>query len=262
MTADPTSSENELAAVRQVDPLQPLRWLAAGWRDFRHTPGASGLHGLAVAIGGAVILAVTLHYWMLLPGAFSGFVLVGPVLATGLYELSRLHGLSRPAGFADVVAAWRRGTRPLVLMGLLLGVAGTAWVLVSGVLFALFVHHPIRDFVEFVRYAVLAQGGHTFLLWIVLGGLGAALVFAVTAVSPPLLLERELGLKQAMLVSARAVGDNPVAMGVWATIIMVATALSIATAFAGFVVTIPVLGHATWHAYRDLIDARRLPLRH
>src|SRR4029077_17388679 len=99
------------------------------------------------------------------------------------------------------------------------------------------------------------------LLWLVLGGLGAAVVFAATAVSPPLLLGRIIDLRAALLTSVRAVGDNPGSMALWATIIMIAVALSMATAMLGFIVTIPVIGHATWHAYRDLVDASSLPLR-
>jgi uncharacterized membrane protein len=248
--------------VRAVATLRPLHWLALGWRDFTATPVASGAHGVLVTLGGFAILALALRVLPLLPGAFSGFVLIGPILATGLYEISRRRGLGERPTFADAMAAWRRGTRPLVWLGLLLLAAATAWVLASSLLFGVFVHQRIDTPVAFLRYAVVEQGPLAFLLWVVLGGLGSALVFALTAVSPPLLLEREIALRPALLASARAVGDNPMAMAVWAAIIMVATALSIATALVGFVVAIPVIGHATWHAYRDLIDADCLPLRH
>lgn len=248
--------------VRHVPASRPLQWLALGWRDFLRAPVASGAHGLLVAVGGIAILALALRFLPLLPGAFSGFVLIGPVLATGLYEISRRQGRGERPTLAHVAGAWRRGTRPLVWLGLLLLAAGTAWVLVSSLLFGLFVHQSIDGPVAFLRYAVVQQGWLPFLLWIILGGLGSALVFALTAVSPPLLLERDVPLRPALLASVRAVGDNPVTMAVWAALIMVATALSIATAMIGFIVTIPVIGHATWHAYRELIDADRLPLRH
>jgi uncharacterized membrane protein len=243
---DPAVTPHTVLPVRQVSATRPLLWLRLGWRDFTRTPWASMLHGLLAAIGGIVILAAGSQRWYLLPGAFSGFVLIGPILATGLYEQSRL--LSR-------------GTRPLVWLGVLLGLAGTLWVLFSAGLFALFVTVPITGPESFLRYAVRSQPNFLFILWSMAGGLGAALVFAATAVSPPLLLGRVIDLRVAILTSVRAVGENPVAMALWAVLIMLATALSLATAMLGFIVTIPVLGHATWHAYRDLVDASSVPLR-
>jgi uncharacterized membrane protein len=259
--SSPAVESSVVLPVRRVATTQPFVWLRLGWRDFTRTLGSSLLHGLIVAIGGIVIFAVTSHHWYLLPGAFSGFVLVGPILATGLYEQSRLLSRGQQPTLADALAAWRRGTRPLVWLGLLLALAGTLWVLVTAGLFALFVKTPIDSIESFLRYVVELQGLFLFLLWLVLGGLGAAVVFAATAVSPPLLLGRIIDLRGALLTSVRAVGDNPGAMALWATIIMIAVALSMATAMLGFIVTIPVIGHATWHAYRDLVDASSLPLR-
>jgi uncharacterized membrane protein len=248
-------------AVRQVEWHRPLRWLAAGWRDFLALGFPSAMHGLMTAFGGLMIVAVTLLFWPLMPGAVSGFVLVGPILATGLYELSRVHATGRETGLADVFGAWRRGTRPLVWLGILLLLAATAWVVASTALFSWFVRADVHSPMTFLRYALVGQGNGLFLLWLLLGGLGASLVFAVTAVSPPLLLEREMDLRTAILASVRAVGDNPVAMGFWATLIMLAAALSIALGFLGFIVSVPVIGHATWHACRDLVDADDWPAR-
>jgi uncharacterized membrane protein len=219
-------------------------------------------HGVLVAAGGLAIFAVSRGHWALLSGALSGFVLVGPILATGLYELSRLLARGEQPTLADAITAWRRGTRPLVWLGVWLGVAGTLWVLVSAGMFALFVKVPITGPESFLRYVAAIQGNFLFLLWLLLGGLGAALVFAATAVSPPLLLGRVIGLRSAILTSIRAVGENPGAMALWALIIMVATAVSMATLMLGFIIAIPVIGHATWHAYRDLVDTSSLPLRY
>jgi uncharacterized membrane protein len=249
------------APVRVVDVGAPWRWLAAGWRDFTHAPLPSALHGLVVAAGGVVILFLTLRHWYLLPGAFSGFLLVGPILATGLYELSRRLAAGEQPTIADVARAWVRGTRPLVWLGLLLAFAATAWVLVSAVLIAFFVREPITGLDDVLRHVVLAHDSTLFFAWTVLGGVGAALVFAATVVSAPLLLDREIGLGDALATSVRAVGANPYAMALWATIIMLATLLSMATLMIGFALVIPVLGHATWHAYRDVVDAAGLPPR-
>jgi uncharacterized membrane protein len=247
--------------VRVVTAGRPLQWLAAGWRDFARVPLPSVLHGLIVAAGGWAIVLITLREWSLLPGAVSGFVLVGPILATGLYELSRRLAAGARPTLADVVAAWRRGTRPLVSMGLLLALAATTWVLISAVLIALFVQAPFSGIEGLLRHVVLSKSSNLFYLWVALGGFGASLVFAATVVSVPLLLDRDVDFVTAVLASLRAVGENPVPMALWATIIMLATALSVATAMLGFVLTIPVIGHATWHAYRDVVDAEALPAR-
>ena len=113
----------------------------------------------------------------------------------------------------------------------------------------------------FLRHIVLSQGSNLFPLWLMAGGLGASLVFALTVVSAPLLLDRDTDLATALLVSVRAVGANPGTMAFWATCIMLGTALSMFTAMLGFVIAIPVIGHATWHAYRDTVDAGALPAR-
>ena len=260
-TASPSSPGPLILAVNQVPPLQALRWLKLGWADFVRAPMPGLLHGIAVALGGWIVLALGERHWSLLAGAFSGFVLMGPILATGLYELSRRLARGESAGLPDAIAAWRRGTRPLVWMGILLALAGTLWVVVSALLFLLLVKTPIAGPLDFLRYVVQVQSTFLFVLWTALGGVGAAIVFAATAVSPPLLLARDVDLRSAIMTSVRAVGENPVAMGVWATIIMIATAFSLATFMLGFVIAIPLIGHATWHAYQDLIDATKVPAR-
>lgn len=263
MSPEPRDDADALVLpVHRIPLWRPLTWLALGWRDLCRTPLASLAHGVLVALGGLLIGAVGQRHGVLLLGAFTGFLLVGPVLATGLYELSRLLARGEQPGLGAALHAWRRGTRPLVWLGLLLGGAATLWVLASALLFAIFIHADIRSPEAFLRYVVLEQGDLAFSLWLAAGGLGAAVVFAATAVSPPLLLGRATGLRTAVLTSVRAVGENPAAMALWAGIIMAATALSMATLMLGFVIAVPLLGHATWHAYRDLVDTSSLPLRY
>jgi uncharacterized membrane protein len=261
-TNEPERPDGDPACtVRAVPVSRPFTWLSAGVRDLARAPGPSLLHGLVVAVAGIAILALSMRAWPLLPGAFSGFVLIAPILATGLYELSRRLEEGEEPTFAHVLGAWARGTRPLVWMGLGLALAATLWVLVSAVLVALFVHAPITGPREFLRLVIVGEGSNLFPLWLTLGGVGAAVVFAATVVSVPLLLDREIGLGAALATSVRAVGENPVTMALWAAMIMLLTFLSMATFMLGFAVTIPVIGHATWHAYRDVVDASALPRR-
>jgi uncharacterized membrane protein len=251
----------QIVPVRQIPSARPLHWLVLGWQDFRRAAWPSGFHGLVVATGGVLVLALAIQFTALLPGAVSGFVLVGPILATGLYDISRRLATGQTPRLDHVFRAWRKGTRPLIWLGVLLMIAGTLWVMVSLVLFGLFVKAPIDNLYAFVRYAVQQQSDLLFGLWLLLGALGSALVFAATAVSVPLLLDRETDLRSAILTSIRAVGDNPGPMALWAALIMLAIALSLATAMLGFIFAVPVIGHATWHAYRDLVDSSALPLR-
>ncbi|MEO8507849.1 MAG: DUF2189 domain-containing protein [Betaproteobacteria bacterium] len=248
--------------VRVVALTRPFAWLRMGWQDFTHAFGPSVLHGFIVMLGGLAILTVALHAWPILPGAFSGFVLIGPILATGLYELSRRRACGERPLLAHAVAAWQRGTRPLVWLGVLLGIAATLWVGVSVALVVQFVPERVASLPEFLRHFVAASRWWVFPLWVLVGALGAAIVFAATAVSVPLLLDRRVPLRRAILTSVRAVGDNPAAMALWALLIMALIALSMLTVMVGFVFAVPVVGHATWHAYRELIDADALPERY
>lgn len=264
MPSDPADGAPALTLppVREVPVGRPVRWLALGWRDFTRAFLPSVLHGVLAALGGYIILAVAWGQFYLISGALSGFLLVAPILATGLYELSRRMVRGEPPSFDAVLSAWRASMRPLVWFGLMLTVVGTFWVLVSAVLIALFVKASITDFDSVIRYVVLSQDSHLFEIWVMLGGVFAALVFAAAVVSPPLLLDRDVDMLSAIATSVRAVSTNPLPMALWATIIMVATLLGMATALLGLIVVLPVIGHASWHAYADVVDASALPPRH
>lgn len=258
MSSTPDSSPP--IVVRSIPATRPLHWLVLGWRDMRRAGLPSLIHGVIVALGGVLALMLAMRHWQLLPGLLSGFLLVGPILATGLYALSRRLDEGERAGFGDVLAAWRCGCRPFVLMGLMLVAFGTIWVALSATLFHFFVTEDVDDTRAFLRYAV-GQPDHLFVLWTVLGGLVAALVFALTVVSLPLMLDRRIPFDDSLRASISTVAENPVPMALWAVVIMVATGLSMATFMVGFVLSIPVIGHATWHAYRDTLDPGDIPVR-
>ncbi len=245
---------SSLAEVALVDIARPFAWLWRGWRDFLRVPLPAAAHGLALALGALVILAVGAGRYWLLAGAFSGFVLVAPSLLVGLYELSRRLEAGEPAGFGCLIFAWRRaGARPF-RFGLLLALAGTAWVLASAAILHAVGVDPAggTGFVAFLRYFASGERPALLTAWILAGGLAAAIIFGMSVVSMPMLLDRPVGLREAVLTSVAAVGNNPVPMLLWACLIMVATLVALATVV-GVVVLVPVLGHASWHAYRDLV---------
>jgi uncharacterized membrane protein len=257
--------------IRTVGLERPLRWLVQGWRDSLRCGGVSFAHGLALALFGQLLLLVAHHQFWLLAGAFSGLLVVGPVLATGLYALSRAVERGETASWRLVLQTWlswrRHGSSRdgkdwrLVRFGLLLGLAGTGWVLTSAALITLLSPVPIEQPMDFLRHVVLARDNWLFELWLALGGLMVAPIFASSAIALPLLLDRRVSVLQAVITSWEAVLRNPQTLALWAALIMGLTLLGLLTALLGLIVVMPVLGHASWHAYRELVDASAWPER-
>jgi uncharacterized membrane protein len=254
-------TQSRRVVIRSVTLAQPWQWLAAGWRDFVRCPGPGLLHGVVLAGFGALLLMVARQQFWWLAGSFSGFLLVAPVAATGLYAISRALEREGRAGLADAVRAWHVRQTHLVAFGVLLALAGTGWVLTSAALITAFAGAPVRDPLEFLRVVVLAPDSLLFEAWLALGGLLAAPVFASSVVAIPLLLDRRIGLLGAVLASWRTVLENPVPMALWAAVLMGLTLAGMATLLLGLVVVVPWLSHASWHAYRALVDASALPER-
>lgn len=239
--------------LRPLRLLQPLTWLERAWHDVRRTPGPSFAHGAVLALSGWLIVAVAGQRFWILAGAFSGFLLVAPILATGLYAISRALERGEPAGWSTVTAVWLSLDRRLVMFGVLLAAAGTAWVGTSAALITLFAAQPVVTPADFLRVVVLNPQSWLFEVWVMAGGLMAAPVFASSAVAIPLLLDRRVGLWDAVLTSWRVVGENPLPMAVWAALVMGFTLLGMAALLLGLVFVIPMLGHASWYAYRDTL---------
>lgn len=237
-----------------VPPLQPLRWLARGWADLMRCPLPGLLHGLAAAAFGALLLALARDRFWLLAGSFSGFLLVAPLLATGLYEVSRTLQAGRRAGLGTALAAWKPRDHRLVLFGLLLAFAGTGWVLTSASLITGFAPQPVESPADFLRVVVLDDAGHLFEAWLALGSVLAAPIFMSSVVAIPMLLDRPHGVLTAVATSVGTALLSPPAMALWATLILLLTLLGMATFMLGLVVVVPWLAHASWHAYRDLVQ--------
>jgi uncharacterized membrane protein len=191
------------------------------------------------------------RFWVL-AGSLSGFLLVAPVLATGLYAVSRALERGETAGWSTVLAVWRSMDRRLVVFGVLLAAAGTCWVMTSAALITLFAARPIETPVDFLRHVVANRDSWLFEGWLVLGGLLAAPVFASSVVAIPMMLDQPIGVWAAVLASWRTVRDNPLPMAVWAALVMGFTLLGLGAMLVGLVAVVPMLGHASWYAYRDL----------
>jgi uncharacterized membrane protein len=266
------SAATVLPRVRSITLLQPLQWLALAWRDMARCGWVSFAHGLVLALLGWAILLLAHDRFWLLAGAFSGFLVIAPVLATSLYALSRALERGEKANLALVLRVWTSWQQShankwgndywaLVQFGSLLALAALGWMLTSAAFVTLFTPMPVNSPAEFVRHVVLAEHGFVFELWLGLGGLLAAPMFASSAVAIPLLLDRRVTLLQAVLTSWRAVLENPLPMAFWAFLIMGFTLLGLASLLLGLIAIMPMLGHASWHAYRDLVDVSELPER-
>ncbi|MGE0100149.1 MAG: DUF2189 domain-containing protein [Hydrogenophaga sp.] len=230
----------------------PLRWLTLGWADLRYNPVPGLVHGLLLTAFGGLLLWVARDRFWLLAGAFSGFLIVAPILATGLYTVSQARQSGRHVGLAEVLALWRSGDGRLVRFGLLLGLAGTGWVLTSAGLITLWSPVPIQKPLDFLRHVVLEPRLGLFEAWLLLGALLAAPVYASTVVALPLLVDTAMPVGNAVAQSWRAVASHPGPTALWAVVIVALIGLGMLTALLGLVVAIPLVGHASWHAYRDL----------
>ena len=261
-----------LPQVRTVGLMQPMTWLVLAWRDMARSGWISFAHGLAITAFGGAILAVAHHRFWLLAGALSGFLVVAPVLATSLYALSRALEQRQEANLVVVLKTWLNWQNShfnkwgndywcMVQFGALLALAATGWVITSAAFITLLVPVPVETPMDFMRHVVLANNGWLFELWLALGSLLAAPIFASSVIAMPLLLDRRASLRVAVLTSWQVVVANPLPMAFWAALILGFTLLGLGSLLLGLIFVMPMLGHASWHAYRDLVDASSLPLR-
>lgn len=240
--------------VRRISPGRALAWLRAGWGDLAANPLPSLAYGLLFALGGDLILLAVLDHPHLVTLAVSGFFLAAPLLAAGLYELSRARAAGRRILFLDSLQALGRNGQSLALFGLLLALAAVMWERVSAILFALLGAVGTVDTPAFFREVVLSGEHMAFVAtWFLAGGMLALFIFALAVVAVPMMLDRDCDPVSAMATSLRAFSSNLAAMALWAFLLVALTLAGFATLLFGLVVIMPVLGHASWHAYRDMV---------
>lgn len=255
-----TVRSEPVPTVRLVEIDRPWAWLAAGWRDFTRVPAISIAYGVVFSAAG-----YALTYWLYASGAFylilpatAGFMLVGPAAAFGLYDISRRLERGQPVAFGAISSSILSRSDTFAAMGLVLMLFFLAWMEIALLIFAFFFSDRSISTDNFIEAAFFAPESLPFLVsGAIAGGVLAAAVFAISTVSLPLLLDRDVGVPTAVATSLRAVRRNRKALALWAMIIAVFMSIGVATFFLGLVVALPLVGYATWHAYRDLVEPER-----
>jgi uncharacterized membrane protein len=251
----PLPPASPLPAIRRIG-LPDLRAaLGAGWRDVRAAPRFGLFFSAVYVLGGFLMVALGAGHvpWVLATSL--GFPLVAPFAAAGLYEVSRRLEAGEALGWAGVLGAvWRERSRQLPWAGAIIVIYFLFWTFLAHLLFALFMGPSRLVNISTSYEALWTQAGLAMLaVQFAVGGVLAFLLFALTVVSLPLLLEKEVDFVSAMLLSLRATGKNLPAMAVWAALVAGLTLLALLPWFLGLVVVLPLLGHATWHLYRRVL---------
>ena len=251
---DDSARDTPPIALRTLGFTQPLQWLALGWRDFRRAPAIGLFYGACFVLMGWALLAVFEHAPPYTLGLSGGFLLVGPFMCLGLYRVSQRLESGQVPGFADSILAWRTRTAALGIFGFVLLVLEMLWARSTLVVFAV-TFDGMPDFKGSLT-ALLSPENLSFIVsWSVVGFVFASLIFAVSVVSIPMILDRETDAITAGLTSMRLVLTQTAVLAWWGLLIAVLVGLALQPWFLGLLVVGPVVGHASWHAYRAAVVA-------
>jgi len=239
----------------------PWRWLGAGWRDMMRAPHLSIGYGIIVVGGG---LLITYGLWKLgmssyIPVAFGVFAITGPLLAVGLYEISRRIEVGEKPRLFPVRFVGPRSPLQLLFVGFYLMFAALVWVRVAMILYALFTNGNYMPIEDFASFAISTTAGLSMIVvGTIAGGIIAFGIYLMTVVSIPMLMNDRTDVFSGIAAGVKAFNDSPGTMLLWAWLIAIITAAGVATFFVGLAIAFPLLGHATWHAYREIRRAQTI----
>lgn len=256
--ASPPSAPPPLSAIelplRRLGLADPFRWLAAGWADFRRCPGLGLFYGASFAAMGGMLMKVFEAAPAYTLALSAGFLLMGPFLCMGLYHASACLERGERPRLAPSLLAWRTRTGTLAIFGFVLLVLEMLWGRASLVVFALS-FDGMPDF-RGSLLALFAPDNLGFIVaYLAVGSLFATLIYAISVIAIPMILDRSTDAISAGLLSVRLVLTQPLVMGLWAALIAAIVFAALLPWFLGLLVAAPVLGHASWHAYRTALDA-------
>jgi len=244
-----------VAPCHRLSAAAPFQWLRLGWRDLTRAPRLSLSYGVLLAGLGATIALLTYRFGLLALylGLASGFVFVGPVLAMGLYSISYQLQQGRKPTLMFSLQRGRAHVRDTLVLGLCLLIILLVWARAATVMSVFRPSDAFPTWTALIPYLGIGT---------IVGAFFTAIVFAATAFSLPMLLDRRTDAVTAVVTSINATLRNKLALLVWGLLIAAAVLLGFVTLFLGFIVLVPLLGHSTWHAYRSTIDATQWPPTH
>ncbi len=254
-----TASTNQSTPTIKRAEFADLKFaLLMGLRDFGKAPKFGLFFGAFFALGGLALIYGTFFMevlWLAYP-LIVGFSLIGPFVATGLYEVSRRLEKNEPMSWGDILGVmWKQQHRELGWMAFVTLFIFWIWVYQIRTLVAVFFGFSgFASFDGFLTQVFTTQTGWTFLATgHLVGAIISLALFALTVISCPLLLDRDVDFVTAMLTSIRTVFTSPIVMVGWGAFVVISVLISAIPAFAGLLFVLPILGHATWHLYRRLI---------
>lgn len=244
---------------RGLPASEAFTWLRKGWRDFTVQPGASLAYGFLVFAVSVVIIwgLFAFGYDYILFPALAGFMVVGPVLAIGLYEKSRRLAEGRRVSLLGMIFVRAASKGQILFAGALLMMLMLVWMRAAVIIYALFFGwQPFVPGLGPIAAMLFGTplGLAMLLVGSLVGALFAAFSFAISAFSIPMLLDRRVDAFTAMGKSMALVWNNLPVMLVWGAITLALFLVSLATGLLGLIVTFPVLGHGTWHAYKAIVQ--------
>jgi len=259
------SDTPEFPIVRRIGPADLKEVLRKGFADFWAMPSQVFFIGLIYPIAGVILAGFAFDQNMLplLYPLASGFALVGPFVSIGLYELSRRREQGLPTDWRyafEVLQSPAIGS--IAALGVVLLIIFMGWLFTAQALYEwLYGYRPVESLPAFLSEVLAtSRGWALIILGNLIGFVFAAVVLAISVIAFPLLLDRDVGAAIAVQTSVRAVLTNPVAMALWGFIVAGLLALGFATLLVGLAIVIPVLGHATWHLYRRVVERDSSPV--
>ncbi|MEX0351495.1 MAG: DUF2189 domain-containing protein [Paracoccaceae bacterium] len=255
---NPTPTQQTMIKVNKVTSDDITASLKAGFSDFLARPVMSGFFGLFYAVFGILFVWCLVwlgKIWMIIPAAV-GFPLVAPFAAAGLYEMSRRLQKGDSFGWSDILSVMaNQRKREMGWMAFVTLFIFWVWTYQVRLWLAIILQDAsFSDFDGFLNTVFFTPQGWTFLaVGTCVGAFLSAVLFSVTVVAMPMLLDRETNFVSAMVTSVRVVTESPMVMLGWAAIISVTMLLSMVPAFLGLIFTLPILGHTTWHLYQRAV---------